>query len=325
MPFISIVIPTYNRAHSVNTAIDTVLAQTFADYEIIVIDDGSTDNTKDVLRPYADKIHYIYQANKGVSAARNAGIKAAQGEWIAFLDSDDEWLPRKLELQVLDVHQYPEAVLSCTNVLFKGCPETEPVDCFKTCLSLDLHETQFVEQPLFKCYAFTPTVLAKREALLAVNMFDENLTIYEDGDLFFRLSTLGGFAVNPTILVIAYRRQEDLGLNLSAQFIENKEKYCINVIKSCQKYGGLNLTDEQKTAVKNKLSDSWFDLGIVYHHSTKRNHARKSFIWSFRANPNWKNLVKLLFGLSGTPGICYIEKRRNATKGFRRSEYYDHG
>jgi glycosyltransferase involved in cell wall biosynthesis len=100
IPGISVIIPTYNRAQLVTKAIESVLAQTYHDYEIIVVDDGSTDNTREVLEPYMNRIKYLYQENLGPSAARNAGIRASRGEWIAFLDSDDRWLPEKLTQQI---------------------------------------------------------------------------------------------------------------------------------------------------------------------------------------------------------------------------------
>src|SRR4030042_6253183 len=99
---VSVIIPTYNRADCVTKSIDSVLSQTYNDYEIIVVDDGSTDNTRQILQSYVDKclIHYIYQDNAGCAAARNSGIRAAKGQWIAFLDSDDTWLPDKLAEQM---------------------------------------------------------------------------------------------------------------------------------------------------------------------------------------------------------------------------------
>ncbi|MGB4270042.1 MAG: glycosyltransferase family A protein, partial [Spirochaetota bacterium] len=96
MPFFSVVIPTFNRAHLITRAVESVLMQKFTDYECLVIDDGSTDNTFQVLSPYTKQIQYIYTQHAGVSKARNRGIQQAQGEWIAFLDSDDMWLPEKL-------------------------------------------------------------------------------------------------------------------------------------------------------------------------------------------------------------------------------------
>jgi len=99
-PTVSVIIPTYNRADRVTRAIDSALAQTVPPMEVIVIDDGSTDNTQEVLAAYGDRIHVVYQANAGVSAARNTGLELATGELIALLDSDDIWLPHKLELQL---------------------------------------------------------------------------------------------------------------------------------------------------------------------------------------------------------------------------------
>src|SRR5690625_3525723 len=111
-PTVTVVIPTYNRAHVVHRAIDSVLGQTFADFELIVVDDGSTDGTEAVLSTYTDpRIRYLVQlVNRGVSAARNRGIKEARGEFVAFLDSDDEWFPEKLERQVNRFKRAPDNV-----------------------------------------------------------------------------------------------------------------------------------------------------------------------------------------------------------------------
>ena len=100
MSTVSIVIPTFNRRNYITIALDSVLAQTYTNYEIIIIDDGSSDNTKEVLTPYWDKIRYFYQDNRGIPATRNRGIREAKGDYIAFLDSDDYWLPEKLERQI---------------------------------------------------------------------------------------------------------------------------------------------------------------------------------------------------------------------------------
>ena len=89
-PFVSVVVPAYNAGECIERAIESVLAQTFCDYEVIVVDDGSTDNTAEAVRKYGPKVQYIHQANAGVSVARNAAIAVAKGKWIAFLDADDE-------------------------------------------------------------------------------------------------------------------------------------------------------------------------------------------------------------------------------------------
>ncbi|MCK5508758.1 MAG: glycosyltransferase family 2 protein, partial [Desulfobacterales bacterium] len=99
-PLVSVIIPTYNRGWILKETLNSVLAQDFTNFELIVVDDGSTDNTQDILNSYKENIIVLQQNNKGVSAARNMGITSASGRFIAFLDSDDLWLPKKLSIQV---------------------------------------------------------------------------------------------------------------------------------------------------------------------------------------------------------------------------------
>ena len=114
---VSVIIPTYNRANLVCRAIDSALAQTHPDIEIIVVDDGSTDDTAERLAIYDQRIRVIRQPNAGVGAARNSGIALAGGEFIAFLDSDDDWLPWKLSAQIAAFQQRPELQFTCTDAM----------------------------------------------------------------------------------------------------------------------------------------------------------------------------------------------------------------
>jgi glycosyltransferase involved in cell wall biosynthesis len=125
-PKVSVVIPTYERAGKVQKTIESALAQTFSDYEVIVVDDGSTDGTGQLLaEKYGDRIRYYYQVNQGVSVARNRGVEEARGEWIAFLDSDDLWEPEKLELQLKALEQMgPQCGACYTDVHLMNYPET---------------------------------------------------------------------------------------------------------------------------------------------------------------------------------------------------------
>jgi len=107
MNTVSVIIPSYNRAVYLERALHSVLGQTCPADEIIVVDDGSTDNTRKIITGLCQSIQYCYQDNKGVSAARNKGIQQANGQWLAFLDSDDEWLPAKLEKQLAVARQHP--------------------------------------------------------------------------------------------------------------------------------------------------------------------------------------------------------------------------
>ena len=113
---VSVVIPTWNRAYSIGQAIESVLGQTYREVEIIVVDDGSTDNTRDVVSAYGDRVVYIHQGNAGCPAARNTGLRVARGEFIALLDSDDVWYPWKLELQIAFLRRYPHVGMVWTDM-----------------------------------------------------------------------------------------------------------------------------------------------------------------------------------------------------------------
>jgi glycosyltransferase involved in cell wall biosynthesis len=115
MSVISVILPVYNRPKWSVEAVESVLSQTFTDFELIVIDDGSTEDIQGALKPYLDKIQYIYQSNGGVAKARNHGIKEAKGEYIAFIDCDDRWMPFKLELLHEAILRHPELALICTD------------------------------------------------------------------------------------------------------------------------------------------------------------------------------------------------------------------
>lgn len=125
-PIVSVVIPTYNRAQFLPSSIESVLEQSYPHIEILVIDDGSTDDTRKVLEPLQDKIRYLTSDHQGAAHARNIGMKAASGKYIAFLDSDDTYLPYKLELQVAFMGQHPEVGMVCTE--FSGAYESECKD-----------------------------------------------------------------------------------------------------------------------------------------------------------------------------------------------------
>ena len=111
---VSVAIPTYNRAHYICETIDSVLVQTYKDYEIIVVDDGSTDNTREILKRYGGKIKYFYQANQGQASAWNYAVSQSSGEYIAFLDDDDLWFPEKLERQVEVLDKNPDLGFVCS-------------------------------------------------------------------------------------------------------------------------------------------------------------------------------------------------------------------
>ncbi len=183
-PLVSVVIPTYNRADLLNAAIQSVLAQTFTDYEIIVVDDGSTDHTAQVAAAYGDQVSYIQQKNAGPAAARNKGVEAAQGVFIAFLDSDDLFNPEKLEKQLLRMNQGHSIGL-----VYSYYDEISSEGHYIGTKTFDA-VGQVYRELLLECQIATPTVMVRREVLQAAGLSDEVLWMGEDIETWLRVARL---------------------------------------------------------------------------------------------------------------------------------------
>ncbi|HWH79223.1 MAG TPA: glycosyltransferase family A protein, partial [Candidatus Binatus sp.] len=182
-PAVSVIIPTYNRWPMVGAAVDSVLAQSYSDFELIVIDDGSTDGTAEKLACYGSRLRVFRQANRGVSAARNFAVSRACGRYLAFLDSDDLWQPRKLEIQTQFMDRNPEVQICQTEEIWirhgirvnpKNRHRKPSGDIFLP--SLDL------------CLVSPSAVMLTRELFQKTGGFDENLRVCEDYDLWLRIA-----------------------------------------------------------------------------------------------------------------------------------------
>ncbi len=188
MPKVSIIIPTYNRALMIREAVESVLSQSFKDFEVIVVDDGSTDNTEEVLKPVSNRIRYIKQGNQGNAAARNTGIKAASGEIIAFNDSDDLWFPEKLERQVGYLDEHPEVDMVCGNGIFFGDPELEGKKVIPDKRAVSLERDGVSLKAIFmKSSIRTPTIVARRHVVEDLQGFDPAFKVCVDLDFAFRV------------------------------------------------------------------------------------------------------------------------------------------
>jgi glycosyltransferase involved in cell wall biosynthesis len=182
-PRVSVIIPTFNRAWTVAEAIDSALDQRFASFEVIVVDDGSTDRTQEVLTRFGSDIRTLKQANAGVSAARNAGIRAAAGELIALLDSDDLWRPDKLAHQVAFFDSHPDCLIcQCREIWIRNGRRVNPKhrhrkssgDIFLPSLEL--------------CLVSPSAVMMRRSLFDEIGYFDETLPACEDYDLWLQVS-----------------------------------------------------------------------------------------------------------------------------------------
>ena len=185
---ISVIIPTYNCGAFIKEALDSVFVQTFTDYEVIVVDDGSTDNTRGVVDRFGEKVRYIYQENKGVSAARNTGIKNAQGRFIAFLDADDIWLPKKLELQMKAMSESDSiGIVACGLFCIRGKDNIEKEVIPKNYPNKNqLIQELCCDPDVF--FGAGSSVLVRRECFQKLGLFDENLHAAEDWDMCLRIA-----------------------------------------------------------------------------------------------------------------------------------------
>ncbi len=180
-PLVSIILPTYNRAKFLPRCLDTVFAQTYENWELIIIDDGSTDNTASVVEMYGDaRVRYIYQQNQGVSAARNTGIARSRGEYIALLDSDDEWLPKKLLIQLRYMQENGFEICQTNETWYrKGRPVNQPEKYAKP-------EGWFFEASLRMCLISPSCVVFTRKVWEQIGPFDVHMPACEDYDMWLR-------------------------------------------------------------------------------------------------------------------------------------------
>ena len=181
---ISVIIPTYNRRNTLPRAVESVLNQIYKPIEIIVVDDGSTDGTKEMFSEMYPLVRYIYQANSGVSSARNTGINSARGDWIALLDSDDEWLPDKLDRQVKLLQDNAEIRFCHTNEIWirnnvrinqKKKHQKYGGNIFNKCLDI--------------CRISPSSSLFHTSVIKDVGLFDESLDVCEDYDMWLRITS----------------------------------------------------------------------------------------------------------------------------------------
>jgi glycosyltransferase involved in cell wall biosynthesis len=197
-PLVSAIVATYNRADVVGQAIESILGQTYENIEVIIVDDGSTDSTHEVLRQFGNRLRVFRQENAGPAAARNRGIAAARGEIISFLDSDDTWLQEKTERQVALLERAGNSVPCCVCDADLKSTNRPTLGSFQnSLLTTSEKEGLWLNAPqvlMNRFMLFNQTVAVRRWALDKIGGFDERLRYMEDYDLALRLSLLGPFA-----------------------------------------------------------------------------------------------------------------------------------
>lgn len=192
VPAVTVIIPVYNGAATIARALESVFAQSFRDFEVVVIDDGSTDDLDDQLAPFRSRIDLIKQSNRGASAARNSGVSCSRGRLLAFLDADDFWHERKLELQVSAFERRPDIVLCYTDQRHWYPGEPNPyVPIEEGTIPEPTYSSDF--NKLFASpYLGTPGVMIPRTRFVELGGFREDLKSAEDVDLWLRCAAFDG-------------------------------------------------------------------------------------------------------------------------------------
>lgn len=322
---VSVVIPTYNRASVVGEAIESALRQTRPPEEVIVVDDGSTDDTARALRSFGERIRVIRQDNAGVSAARNAGVRAASSEWIALLDSDDEWLPEKLEAQVKQVECHAEAVGHSTNMLIR-MPGHADVNLYALRgYGLSEEEPHYFDRPLACAMRgmFPPvTSMMRRGAMIDAGLFDESMHIYEDFDLIARVALLGAWVVDARPLTLALRKTEPSEA-LSAQQITEPMSAARSGVRTCRKLLSTGaMTGAERRMCKRRLSGAQYRCAAALADDGAPGAAMAALARSVAAHPSPRTLVKAAVALcAGKRGRGAIDRwGRRRRPSYRRSE-----
>jgi len=292
MPKVSVIIPTYNCAKYINNAIESVLRQTYKDYEIIVIDDGSTDNTKDVLAPYIEKglVRYIGQENRGLPGARNRGIKEARGEYIALLDADDEWPKMTLAIIMDELNKRKDREGIAWVITNRIRVEGNDRRIFSTDRSLEnMNNVDLILKFLSEPHIVPEAMFFSKKVLRNVGLYDEEMKIYEDIDLHMRLFlNVKRFIYLPVGTYIYKIR----GTSLTR---ENAEKRLVFLEKYLRKYEKVLLKLDRR--FKDVLGYKWWDLGRQYWYLAKDWESAlrcigKSLSFSYR--PGWEFFKKIL-------------------------------
>jgi glycosyltransferase involved in cell wall biosynthesis len=312
---VSVIIPTYNRCEYVTRAIDSVLAQTYKNYEIIVVDDGSTDDTAKVLeKRYKGKISYIYQKNQGPSAARNKGLRAALYDLVAFLDSDDFWLPRKLEYQIPLIMQ-EGVVLSYCNSKDELFPDGN--DCFSD-IGLNLpQESMIIDTPLEMiiekiCIGIlTPTCICRKDAVFRAGGFDERLRVGEDTLLWVRMAQEGAFSNSSKVLVLRGQTNQNDQLTNRDDFEYKKKANLSRLLIFQELYlRSLSAPAHIQKSLRKILSNNIVEQSHYLAIDGDFKNARRKAFESLLYLPRGRTLMKAILGIIYPHLFCKIKRWR---------------
>jgi glycosyltransferase involved in cell wall biosynthesis len=268
-PEVSVIIPTHNYAQYIRQALDSVFNQTYKDYEIIVVDDGSQDSTREIMLSYGDRIRYYYQENQGPAKARNKGIIESRGKYIAFLDADDIWFPSKLakQIEMFKTNSRLGMVLTDNSLFDDAGVYKEYVGKKNYLFNGDIVANIFIRSGVV-----TPTVMVKRDVFDKVGLFEENLWIGEDDNMWIRIAV--EYEVNIVDESLAnIRDHRNRTIRVNDKFIENVEE---NIRLLTTKYGQ-KVAEKIIPHIPGKCNQLYFNEGYKYFEIGDNPRARQQF------------------------------------------------
>jgi glycosyltransferase involved in cell wall biosynthesis len=302
MPLVSVVIPTYNYARYLPEAIDSALAQTFTDREIIVIDDGSTDDTAQVVRRFGDRVIYEAQVNAGLPAARNRGCALARGEYLAFLDADDVWMPDKLERQLRTLRENPTAVMVC-GMMNRIDIDGKPLQGIKP----GLWPGETAMEMLERGTALPSTWVVRRSCFERTGGFDPNLTAMEDYEFAIRVANDGRVICLPGIFA-NYRVHAD-------SFSHQTERFLLGYLQVFEKL--LGVIDDRAMRRLMRCSQARYryrlaktrlakgDFGSARRLIVEALCSAPALAWSGgESMPSWRRTIRVLRPYGVLLGLC---------------------
>ena len=278
MPLVTVIIPTYNRARLLGRAIDSVLAQAFTDFELIIADDGSADNTRQLVLGYADqRIRYLrHERNQGANAARNTGVMAAGGKYVAFLDSDDEWLPEFLG-KVLHVFEKDDSL----GAVYTRAGSIQPDGTLKVGFPFHLQGYIYRESLTQGYVSHMITIVVKRECFNRIGFFDVDFGVCDDDEFCLRLAKEYRLGLVPEALAIIY---DDGG---KERLISNRVAYADGWQKLIAKYEADILAE----CGKGVLATHYLTGCKYYLDAGKVEPARSWAFHSFQLRPSMRSLA----------------------------------
>lgn len=314
---ISVVIPAYNCESFIGEAIESVFKQNVVVEEIIVVDDGSEDDTEAVVLSRYPKVKILRQKNSGPSAARNRGIVSASGDWIAFLDADDIWTPNKLEEQLAVLEKYPELKLIASDMAEIDINGKVTIPSMqerhgqkKIFKELDGRPIPRAAAELMKKnFIPTGTVLVERKVLLGMGGFNESLRFGEDLELWVRIAAAYPITCLPTVHMLRRRH----GSNATSHTIRMAWDL-VKVTETVREKIG-NALKDQGVDVNRMVSEAWWNLGYASFDQGKYEQSRLAMKASFKEKPNMRAIIYMV--LASFPKET-IKKIRSFKHGIRK-------